>query len=167
MVTSVLEFISKISDQSDLYTTHVFWSRLQWIQSQATAFYEFIWAFRDRRYKDCLSVAQDVLFQRLFPGATGVPPPKTRDHIKRMIAILEHGMLASKDSWPGHPSIPLRVFGPSKYLMMPPTQLTKLKPKSKPMVISKPLPADATLKLTPLKLKVMPRTAVHASDCWG
>ena len=62
MATSVLEFISKISGQSDLYTTQVFWGRLGWIQSQATAFYEFIWAFRDRRYKDCLSVAQYVLF---------------------------------------------------------------------------------------------------------
>ena len=72
-----------------------------------------------------------------------------RDHIKRMIAILKHGMPASKDRWPGHPSIPLRVFGPSPYLMMPSTQLTKLKPKLKLMVTSTPLPADAALKLTP------------------
>ena len=66
-----------------------------------------------------------------------------------MIAILEHGMLASKDMWPGHPSILPRVFGPSQYLMMPLAQLTKLKPKLKPMVTLKPLPADTTSKLTP------------------
>ena len=75
------------------------------------------------------------------------------DNVKRMIAILEHGTLASKDRWPGHPSILPRVFGPSQYLMMPPAQLTKLKPKPKPksklMVTSKPLPTDTTLKLTP------------------
>ena len=66
-----------------------------------------------------------------------------------MIDILEHGMLALKDRWPGHPSIPPRVFGPSQYLMTPLTQLRKPKPKPKPMVTSKPLPADAPLKLVP------------------
>ena len=149
MATSVLEFILKISGRSDLYTTHVFQGRLGWIQSQTTAFYEFIWAFRDRRHKDCLSVAQDVLFQRLLPGTMGVPLPRMRDCIKRMIAILRHGMLALKDRWPGHPSILPRVFGPSQYLMRPLAQLTKPKPKLKPMVTLKPLPADATSKLTP------------------
>ena len=147
MVMSVLEFISKISGLSDLYTTQVFWGRLGWIQSQAAAFYEFIWAFRDRRYKDCLSVARDVLFRRLLPGAMGVPLPKKRGRINRIIAILKHGMPASKDRWPGHPSIPLRVFGLSQYLMMPPNQLTKQKLKLKPMVTLKPLPTDAASKL--------------------
>ena len=66
-----------------------------------------------------------------------------------MIAILEHGMLASKDRWPGHPSIPPRVFGSNQDLMTPPTQLRKLKPKPKPMVTLKPLPADAPSKLVP------------------
>ena len=66
-----------------------------------------------------------------------------------MIAILEHGTLASKDRWPGHPSIPPRVFGSSQYLMTPSTQLTKPKPKLKPMVTSKPLPTDAPSKLVP------------------
>ena len=79
----------------------------------------------------------------------GVPLPKMRDHIKRMIIILEHGTLALKDRWPGHPSIPPRVFGPSQYLMTPPAQLTNLKPKPKPTVTLKPLPADAPLKLVP------------------
>ena len=145
MATSVLEFISKISGRSDLYTTAVFCGRLGWIQSVTTAFDEFIWAFRGRRHQDCLSVVGDVLFRRLLPGTTGVPLPKTRDHIKRMIAILEHGTPALKDRWRGHPSIPLRVFGPSQYLMTPPTQLAKLKP----MVTSKPLSADAPSKLVP------------------
>ena len=149
MATSILEFISKISGQSDLYTTAVFHGRLVWIQSVTAAFGEFIWSFRDRRHQYCLSVVRDVLFRRLLPGATGVPLPKTRDHIKRMIAILEHGTLALKDRWPGHPSIPPRVFGPSQCIMILPTQLTKPKPKLKPMVTSKPLPADAPLKLVP------------------
>ena len=66
-----------------------------------------------------------------------------------MIAILEHGTPAMKDRWPGHQSILPRVFGPSQYLMMPPTQLTKPRLKLKLMVTSKPLPADAASKLTP------------------
>ena len=41
MAMSVLEFISKISGQSDLYTTPVFRDRLGWIQTQTTAFDEF------------------------------------------------------------------------------------------------------------------------------
>ena len=94
-------------------------------------------------------MAQDVLFQRLLSDALGVPQPKMRDHIKRMIAFLEHGILALKDRWPGHQSIQPIVFGPSQYLMMPPTQPTRLKPKSKPIVTLKPLPAGATSKLTP------------------
>ena len=48
MATSVLEFISKISGQSDLYTSPVFRDQLGWIQTQTTAFNEFIWAFRDK-----------------------------------------------------------------------------------------------------------------------
>ena len=151
MVTSVLEFVSKISCRSDLYTTTVFHGRQGWVQSVKTAFDEFILAFRDRRHQDCLSVAQDVLFQRLLPGAMGVPPPKMRDRMKRMIAILEHGMPASKDWWLGHPSIPPRVFGPSQYLMTPLTQLTKPKLKPMPMVTWNPFPADAPSKLIPLE----------------
>ena len=77
-----------------------------------------------------------------------------------MIAILEHGMPASKDGWSGHPSILPRVFGLNQYLMMPPVQVTKPKPKSKPMVTSKPLPADATSKLTP------PETQSDAEEWW-
>ena len=77
-----------------------------------------------------------------------------------MIAILEHGMPASKDRWPGHPSILPRVFGPSQYLMTPLTQLTKPKPKLKLMVTSKPLPADAPLKLVP------PETRSDAEERW-
>ena len=61
-------------------------------------------------------MAQDVLFQRMLPGTTGVPLPRTRDCIKRMTTILEQGTPASKDRWPGHPSIPPRVFGHSQYL---------------------------------------------------
>ena len=56
MAMSVLEFISKISCQSNLYTTPVFRDRLGWIKTQTTAFDEFIWAFRHKRY-NCLSVS--------------------------------------------------------------------------------------------------------------
>ena len=132
-----------------MYTIHVFGSRLGWIQSQAMTFYEFIWAFRDRRYKDCLSIAWDVLFQRLLPGTMGVPLSKMRDQIKRMITILEGEMPASKDTWPGHASIPQRVFGPSQYLVMLPVQPTRSKPKPKPMVTLKPLLSGTPAKLVP------------------
>ena len=74
----------------------------------------------------------------------GVPPPKTQESIKRMIHILEHGTPMSKERWIGHPSIPLRVFSPSQYLMTPPIQMTKSK------LMSKLLPAwSSTLKLVP------------------
>ena len=70
-----------------------------------------------------------------------------------MIVILECGMPASKDRWPGHPSIPPRVFLPSEYLVMLLVQLTKLKSTSKPnsklKITSKPLPAITTSKLVP------------------
>ena len=73
MATSVLEFISKISDQSDLYTTPVSRDRLGWIQSQTTAFDEFIWAFRDKRHKDCVSGMRCVVLKdatRRYGGTT-------------------------------------------------------------------------------------------------
>ena len=86
-----------------------------------------------------------------------------RDHIKRMIIILERGTPALKVRWLGHPSIPPRVFGPSQYLMTPPVQSTKLKstskPTSKPKLTSKPLPANATSKLVP------PETQSDAEEC--
>ena len=66
-----------------------------------------------------------------------------------MIIILEHGTAASKDRWPGYPSIPPRVFGPGQYLMMPPVQLTKPKSTSKLKLTLKPLPANSTSKLAP------------------
>ena len=87
----------------------------------------------------------------------GVPPPRTRDCIKRMIVILEHGTPALKDRWPGHPSILPRMFGPSQYLVTLLVQLTKPKstkePTSKPKLTSKPLPANTTSKLVPPKIQ--------------
>ena len=58
-------------------------------------------------------------------------------------------MPASKDRWPEHPSIPPWVFRPSQYPVMLPVQLTRPKPKLKPMVTSKLLPAGAASKLEP------------------
>ena len=78
-----------------------------------------------------------------------------------MIAILEHGTPASKDRWPGHPSIPPRVFGPSQYLMTPPTQLTKLKPET-----LNPSPANAPSKLVPPKLEVMQKSGDAGKLLW-
>ena len=60
-----------------------------------------------------------------------------------MIPILEWETPTLKDRWPGHPSIPPRMFGPSQYLMMPLVQMTKLK------LTLKPLPANSTSKLVP------------------
>ena len=63
-----------------------------------------------------------------------------------MIPILECGTPMSKERWIGHPSIPLRVFGPSQYLMTPPIWMTK------PKLTSKPLPAwSSTSELVPSK----------------
>ena len=90
-----------------------------------------------------------MLFQRMLPGATEVPLPRTRECIKRMIVVLECGTPASKDRWPGHPSIPPKVFGLSQYLMTPLVQLTKPKSISKPKLTLKPLPTNSTLKLVP------------------
>ena len=92
-------------------------------------------------------------FEGCYQAQQGVPPPRTRDRIKRMIIILERETPALKIRWPGHPSILPRVFGPSQYLMMPPVQLTRPKSIPKPTpklkLTSKPLPANATLKLIP------------------
>ena len=85
----------------------------------------------------------------MLSGAMGVPPPRTRDCIKRMIIVLEHGTPALKDRWSGHPIIPPRVFGPSQYLVTPPVQLTKPKSTLKLKLTSKPLPANLTSKLWP------------------
>ena len=93
-----------------------------------------------------------MLFRRMLPGAMGVPPPRTRECIKRMILILEHGTPMSKDRWIGHPSIPPRVFRPSQYLMIPPVWMTK------PKLMSKPLPANSTSKL------VLPETQSDAEE---
>ena len=80
----------------------------------------------------------------MLPGGMGMSPPKTREYIKKMIAILEHGTHKSKERWIGHPSIQLKVFGPKLYLMTPPVQMTK------PKVTSNLLPASSSIsKLVP------------------
>ena len=90
-----------------------------------------------------LSTARELLFQRMLSGATGVPPPRTRDHIRKMIPILECGTPMLKERWIGHPSIPPRVFGPNQYLVTQPVWMTKLK------LTSKLLPANSISKLVP------------------
>ena len=86
-------------------------------------------------------------------GVMGIPPPKTRECIRKMIAISEHGMSVLKERWIGHPQILLRVFGPSQYLMTPPVQMTK------PKLTSKPLPAVSSIS----KL-VLQETQSNAED---
>ena len=82
--------------------------------------------------KNCLATAQDVLFGHQLLGATGTPPPKTREYIKKMIAIMECDTPISKDRWLGHPCIPPRMSGPRQYLVTPPIQRTKPKVTLKP-----------------------------------
>ena len=82
----------------------------------------------------------------MLPGAMGEPPPQTHKCMKRMIPILKWGTSASKERWIGHSYIPLRVFGPSQYLIMLPVQLIK------PRLTSKLLPASSSIsKLVPPK----------------
>ena len=85
-----------------------------------------------------------MLFGHQLPGATGTPLPKMREYIKQMIVIMEHDTPISKDRWLGHPSIPLRMFRLTQYLVTPPIQWTKL---TKPKVTLKPLPPTSALKL--------------------
>ena len=59
---------------------------------------------------DCLTIARDELFGHLLPDATGTPPPKTREYIKKMIAIIECDTPTSKDRWIGHLSISPRYL---------------------------------------------------------
>ena len=99
-------------------------AKLVRLQSRTPAFDDFIWAFWDWRHEDCLAVARDILFGFLLLGAVGTPPLRTRDYIRRMIAIIKHDTHESKDKWIGHPSIPPRVFGPEQYLVTPPIQRT-------------------------------------------
>ena len=75
----------------------------------------------------------------MLPGAMAIPPSKTQECIKKMIAILEHGTPVPKERWIGHPSILLLVFGPSQYLVTPPIWMTK------PKLTSKPLPALSSI----------------------
>ena len=65
--------------------------------------------------------------------------------LKEMIIILKHGTYESKERWIGHPSIPLRVFGPKPYLVTPPIQMTK------PKAILKSLPASSSISKLVLK----------------
>ena len=64
-----------------------------------------------------------------------------------MIVILERGTPMLKERWIGPPSILLRMFGPSQYLMTLPIWMTK------PKLTSKPLPAWSSTKLVPPKTK--------------
>ena len=106
------------------------------------------------RHKDCLLVARDVLFDQMLPGATGIPPPRTQEYIKRMIIILEHGMHKSKDRWIGHPFIPPRKFCLRQYLVTPPIQETN------PKMTSRLLPmSSSTWKL------VLRETRSNPEDC--
>ena len=71
-------------------------------------------------------VVNSVLFQRILPGVRGSPQGLwVQKAVKLVIQTLEAHMVHSNESWIGHPSIPLRVFGPAKYLYEPPKQLTK------------------------------------------
>ena len=148
MAVSNLKFISGIPGQSEEYIMPVFQSQIGRVQTQVPAFDEFIWAFWDRRHKDCLTTAQDMFFGHQLPDTTGTSPLKTREYIKQMIVIMECDTPILKERWLGHPSIPPRMFRPRQYLVTPPMQWTKL---TKPKVTLKPLPPTLALKLVPKK----------------
>ena len=65
LANSILEFIWKISDWSDLYTTKTYWQKLKMFggpQSRHSSFDDFIWAFTDQNFWEALCVANSVLF---------------------------------------------------------------------------------------------------------
>ena len=61
-----------------------------------------------------------------MPRARGSPQGSWAwEAVKAAIETLEAHTVCSSERWIGHPSIPLRVFGPTEYLDEPPKQLTK------------------------------------------
>ena len=65
MANSVLEFIWKIDEWSELYTTETYRQKLRifgGLQSKESTFDNFIWAFVDQNFKEALCIANSVLF---------------------------------------------------------------------------------------------------------
>ena len=65
LATSILEFIWKMGNHSDLYTTEAYRKKLQLfggLQSQWSSFDDFIQAFLDQDYEKVRSVTNSVLF---------------------------------------------------------------------------------------------------------
>ena len=124
----MLEFLWKIGNRSDAYTTEAHRKKLQlfqWLQSEHPGFANFVNGFVDRDHKKVRKVVNSVLFRRIPPGAWGSPQGSwAQEAIKSAIQILAH-TVRSSERWIGHPSIPLRVFGLAKYLDEPLRQLTK------------------------------------------
>ena len=82
LATSVLEFLWKIGNHSDAYTTEAYWKKLQLyrgFQSQQSGFNYFVQGFLDQDYEKVRMVTNSVLFQRVLPGAGG-SPQSTRTH---------------------------------------------------------------------------------------
>ena len=76
LATSMLEFLWKIGNCSDAYTTEAYWKKLQLyrgLQSQQSSFNDFVQGFIDQDYEKVRTVANSVLFQRVLPGAWGSP----------------------------------------------------------------------------------------------
>ena len=116
LVSSVLEFIWKIGNRSDAYTTEAYQKKLQL----------FVNGFMDGDHKKVRKVVNSVLFQRILPKARGSPQGSWAwEAIKLAIQMLEAHTVCSNERWIDHPSIPLRVFGPVEYLDEPLRQLTK------------------------------------------
>ena len=125
----MLEFIWKIGNRSDAYTTEAYRKKLQLfqgLQSEHLGFSDFVDGFMDRDHWKVRKVANSVLFQRIPPGARGSPQgSQAREAVKSAIQTLEAHMVCSSERWIGHPNIPLRVFRPTEYLDEPLRQLTK------------------------------------------
>ena len=125
----MLEFIWKICNRSDAYTTEAYQKKLQLfqgLQSEHPGFGNFVNGFVDRDHKKVRMVANSVLLRRIPPRVWGSPQGSwAREAIKSAIQMLQAHTVRSSERWIGHPSICLRVFGPAKYLDEPPRQLTK------------------------------------------
>ena len=105
------------------------------LRNEESSFDNFIWAFLDRNYKETVCAANSVLYHHTLPEEQGRPEDEhIRRKIELMIKILNKDTCPDIHRWEGHPCIPKRVFGPKKYLIDPPLQL------SKPRVTLRPLP---------------------------
>ena len=93
LASSVLEFLWKIGNRTDAYTTEAYRKKLQLfqgLQSQHLGFGNFVDCFVDGDHEKVRVVANNVLFQRILQRAQGSPQgSRAREAIKSAIQMLE------------------------------------------------------------------------------